>query len=213
MHRTVLVFMGPQGSGKGTQATILADREGFQVIEMGGLLRAEAAKDTPMGGQIRSILARGDLVPVELTIELIRNKLTTLSPDVNIIFDGFPRSIEQARELDKLVRITKVIHIDVPSDVSVKRISGRLICPNGHNYNSYYVPPEKEGVCNVDKLPLEHREDDTPAAIRHRLDLYHEVTTKVLDYYRSQGKLVTINGDASVFAVSHQVKLEVQEPV
>lgn len=205
--------MGPQGSGKGTQATILADREGFQVIEMGGLLRAEAAKDTPMGSQIRSILAKGDLVPVELTIELIRKKLATLSPDVNIIFDGFPRSVEQARELAKLVRITKAVHIDVPPDVSVKRISGRLLCPNGHNYNMYYVPPKKEGICNVDNLPLEHREDDTPVAVRHRLDLYNEVTTKVLAYYRAQGKLVTINGDASIFAVSHQIKLEVQEPV
>ncbi|MBI4090522.1 MAG: nucleoside monophosphate kinase [Candidatus Komeilibacteria bacterium] len=210
MQRTVLVFIGPQGSGKGTQAKILADREGFHVIEMGGLLRAEAAKNTPMSEQVRAILAKGDLVPARLTIELIRKKLATLPTDANIVFDGFPRSLEQAQELDTLVRITRVVHIDVPPDVSVKRISGRLMCPAGHNYNTYYVPPEKEGICNVDKLPLVHREDDTPTAVRHRLELYNEVTTKVLEYYRGQGKLLTVNGDASVFAVSQQINQEVQ---
>lgn len=205
-QRIVLVFIGPQGSGKGTQATILADKYDFKIVEMGSLLRAEAARETDQGREVRDIINHGDLVPTQLTMDLIADELGRHPKDQRIIFDGFPRSIDQAEALSKIIQVTKAVHIDLPYDVSVKRISGRLLCDHGHNYNTYYLPPEKAGLCNVDHTPLHKREDDTEEAVKHRLELYAQVTTQVLEYYRTQGTLVTINGDASVFEVSHEIK-------
>lgn len=204
-HPIVFVFIGPQGSGKGTQTAILVQKYGFVVIEMGALLRAEAAKATPLSKSIAEILNKGELVPVAITIQLIRQKLAQIPKDANIIFDGFPRSIEQALELAKLVEVTYAIHIDLPYDVSLKRIAGRLLCPNGHYYNRYSLPPKRSGICDIDQLPLEHREDDTEEAVKRRLDLYEEETKKVLDYYAAQGKSIAINGNTSIEAVAHEI--------
>jgi adenylate kinase len=176
---------------------------------MGHLLRAEAARETDQGRKVRDIINHGDLVPTQLTMDLISDELARHPATQHIIFDGFPRSIDQAEALAKVIEVTKAVHIDLPYDVSVKRISGRLLCDHGHYYNSYYVPPEREGICNVDHTPLHRRDDDTEEAVKHRLELYGQVTTKVLEYYRSQGKLITVNGDASVFQVSHEIKEKV----
>ena len=208
-QRIVLVFIGPQGSGKGTQAAILADSYGFKVIVMGDLLRREAEKNTPRGQEIQAIITRGDFVSDNLIIRLLHETIAGTKPDTNILFDGFPRTIEQAREIDKEIVVTRVVHIDLPYEVSVKRISGRIICEHGHNYNTYYLPPRKEGICNVDKTPLHKRADDTEEAVEHRLALYEKETAGVVEYYRKQGKLINVNGNASVFEVAHEIKTKV----
>ncbi len=205
----VFVFIGPQGSGKGTQASILADKYEFKIIEMGNLLRTEAAQESDLGRRVREVINHGDLVPTELTMNLIQDELQRHPHQQRIIFDGFPRSLDQAQELTKVIEVTKAVHIDLPYDVSVKRISGRLLCDHGHYYNTYFLPPEKEGICNVDHTPLHKRDDDTEEAVKHRLELYGSVTVKVLEYYRGLGKLVTVNGDKSVFEVSHEIKEQV----
>lgn len=207
--RKVLVFIGPQGSGKGTQGAILADKYGFKVIVIGEVLREAAEDTTPLGREINSAIVRGDFVSDDLIIKLLVPALEKIPATTHILFDGFPRTPDQARALDKLINIDSVIHISLPHDVSVKRITGRLICPNNHSYNSYYVQPRHEGLCNIDNLPLKKRVDDTEEAVEHRLELYRTVTTQVLEYYNSQGKLISINGDASVFAVSHEIKTKV----
>ncbi len=207
--RIVLVFIGPQGSGKGTQAALLADKYDFKIIEMGNLLRTEAAQENDLGRRVREVINHGDLVPTELTMHLIQDELQRHPKDQRIVFDGFPRSLDQAEALAKIIEVTKAVHIDLPYEVSVKRISGRLLCDHGHYYNTYFLPPEKEGVCNVDHTPLHRREDDTEEAVKHRLELYGKVTIKVLDYYRGLGKLATVNGNASVFQVSHEIKEQV----
>ena len=205
---TVLVLIGPQGSGKGTQAALLADRDGFCVVGMSDLLRTEVVNPT-LKERITSEIQRGELIDTDLSVHLIEQYLKRLSPDSKIIFDGFPRLVEQARELDALVVVTKAVHIDVPYDVSLKRIAGRLMCPRGHVYNKYFVPPQRPGVCTVDELPLHGREDDIETVVKTRLALYQQVTTHVLAYYRAQGKLVTINGNQSVFAVAHEIREKV----
>jgi adenylate kinase len=176
---------------------------------MGNLLRTEAAQENELGRKVREVINHGDLVPTELTMKLIQDELQRHPKQQRIVFDGFPRSLDQAQELTKVIDVTKAVHIDLPYDVSVKRISGRLLCDHGHYYNTYFLPPEKEGICNVDHTPLHRREDDTEEAVKHRLELYGHVTVKVLEFYRSLGKLITINGDASVFKVSHEIKEKV----
>ncbi|OGY90391.1 MAG: hypothetical protein A3B30_00230 [Candidatus Komeilibacteria bacterium RIFCSPLOWO2_01_FULL_52_15] len=208
-RRTVLVFIGQQGSGKGTQAMILADKYGFIVIAPGDLLRTEVAKKTPFGLELADIMAKGNLVPDESINRLIQEALARLSPQTSVVFDGFPRTVEQARYLDSLIEVSNAVQIDIPYEVSVKRISGRLTCPRGHNYNRFFLPPQKPGICNIDKLPLSSRPDDTQATVINRLAIYQHTTTKVLAYYRDQGKLIAITGNASVFAVSHEIKTKV----
>lgn len=208
-RRHILVFIGPQGSGKGTQATILADKHGFVVLSFGELLRAEVARGTALGKKLAEIMEAGQLVSDKMSGELVREELKRLPSQSNIVFDGFPRTVEQARFLDTLVDVTRAVHIEIPYEVSVKRISGRLICENGHNYNRYYLPPQKPGICNVDKKPLSSRPDDTEASVINRLAIYQQITTRVLTYYRDQNKLVTVNGNASVFAVAHEIQTKV----
>lgn len=206
---TVLVLIGPQGSGKGTQAALLADRDGFCVVGMSDLLRSEVANLTGLKEKITSEIQRGEFIDTDLSVHLIEQYLKRLPSGSKIIFDGFPRLVEQARELDNLVVVTKAVHIDVPYDVSLKRIAGRLMCPRGHVYNKYFVPPRRPGVCTVDELPLHGREDDTETVVKTRLALYQQVTTHVLAYYRAQGKLVSINGNQSVLAVAHEIREKV----
>ncbi len=206
---TVLVLIGPQGSGKGTQAALLADRDGFCVVGMSDLLRSEVANLTGLKEKITSEIQRGEFIDTDLSVHLIEQYLKRLPSGSKIIFDGFPRLVEQARELDNLVVVTKAVHIDVPYDVSLKRIAGRLMCPRGHVYNKYFVPPRRPGVCTIDELPLHGREDDTETVVKTRLALYQQVTTHVLAYYRAQGKLVSINGNQSVSAVAHEIREKV----
>jgi len=208
MHQA-LVFMGPQGSGKGTQATSLAKKYGYQVIATGDLFRAEANKGTELGRKIGQLIEAGTLVPDKLTVELLQQTLQRMPAEAIIIFDGFPRNSAQATILDTLVRVTRAVNITLPSDVSIKRIAGRLMCPNGHTYNTYFVPPQRQGLCDVDDLPLHSRKDDTEDAVTRRLALYQKMTTPVLDFYREQNKLVIINGDASVDEVFRDIEKHV----
>ena len=200
------VIIGPQGSGKGTQAKLLAKNHEFEVLTMGNLLKTEAKKDTPLAAEIKEYVMKGNLVPNKATFKVLEGWLKTIPNEKLILFDGFPRSMEQVEELEKLVDIVQVIYLQLPYEVSIKRIAGRRICDNGHQYHVVAMQPKKEGVCDHDGLSLHRRVDDTEDAIIQRLKIFEEATGLVISYYDKQGKVININGDASIESVSKDVE-------
>lgn len=195
-----LVILGPQGSGKGTQAALLVQRHNLSSFAMGDALRAEVQKGTPEGRQIRDILDRGELVPNEITNNLIKRFVQ----NTRFIVDGYPRNLEQADFFDSVTEVDAFIVLDVPDEVVVKRLSGRRVCPKGHIYHLEHKPPKRAGVCDIDDLLLEQRTDDTEQAIRKRLAIYHETTQQVIDRYRD--RVIRVNGDQPIEAVHREIE-------
>jgi adenylate kinase len=197
-----IALMGPQASGKGTQAKKLIQKYGLVHISPGMLLRHEVEQKTGLGKKIEKIIDAGDLVPNEIIFDLIH---PLLEKNENVLFDGFPRSLEQAEILDKSFQMDKVILIVVPDSVSKERIGGRRECDDGHDYHIKYKPPKKDGICDIDGKKLHKRHDDTPKAIQHRLDIYHSQTEPVIEFYKKQGIVIQINGDQPIEAVTKEI--------
>lgn len=185
-----IILLGPQGSGKGTQAAMLAKELGMCWIPAGELLRKEAEKKTARGQRIKKILAEGHLVPTELTIEIIEDYLNENPCDAGFIFDGFPRTLDQAEALDELVYMDYVVELKLSDKEAIHRLSKRQQCGRGHIYG-ISIPPKKKGVCDIDGEKLFVREDDKPEAIKERLKIYHEETEPLLEYYKSR-KIVQV---------------------
>ncbi len=199
-----ITLMGPPGSGKGTQAQRLVEKYRVPQISTGDLLRAAVAAGTPLGQQAKAIMERGELVPDELVIGIIRERLAEPDTENGFILDGFPRTVAQARALDTLLNelgrpLQGAILLDVSEETLVKRISGRRVCQQcGAVYNVYTNPPKQDGVCDACGGPLIQRPDDNEATVRQRLKVYREQTAPVLDYYRDQGRLHVVPGEGSV---------------
>ena len=199
-----LVLLGAPGSGKGTQAKRLVDKLNIPQISTGDLLRAAVEAQTPLGRQAKAIMDAGQLVPNDLVLGLIRERLN--SPDCRngFILDGFPRNLEQAEELDRLLDslsmpIQKSILIDVDFDILMQRLTGRLTCEDcGAAYNTFTNPPTIEGECDACGGNLHHRSDDNEETIGKRLRVYETQTQPVVDYYRKQGKLSAIEGKGEI---------------
>ncbi len=206
-----LILIGAQGSGKGTQAQVLADQLRLKPTASGELLRAAIAKGTPAGKAAQPYYDRGDLVPDEIVVQMILEDLENLDGAHGIILDGFPRTIPQARALDQRLsergqRIKYVIYLEVPRDILAERLAGRYICTaNGHVWNILTQPPRVSGICDYDHSPLVQRSDDTPEKIAHRLDIFFHETIYLLDYYRPQGKLLRVDGTRSVEDVNRAI--------
>lgn len=199
-----LVLLGAPGSGKGTQAKLLVDKLNIPQISTGDLLRAAVEAQTPLGRQAKAIMDAGQLVPNDLVLGLIRERLN--SPDCRngFILDGFPRNLEQAEELDRLLDslsmpIQKSILIDVDFDILMQRLTGRLTCEDcGAVYNIFTNPPTMEDECDKCGGNLHHRSDDNEETIGKRLRVYETQTQPVADYYRKQGKLSVIEGKGDI---------------
>ena len=199
-----LVLLGAPGSGKGTQAKLLVDKLNIPQISTGDLLRAAVEAQTPLGRQAKAIMDAGQLVPNDLVLGLIRERLN--SPDCRngFILDGFPRNLEQAEELDRLLDslsmpIQKSILIDVDFDILMQRLTGRLTCEDcGAVYNTFTNPPTMEDECDQCGGNLHHRSDDNEETIGKRLRVYETQTQPVADYYRQQGKLSVIEGKGEI---------------
>ncbi|MBI4016975.1 MAG: nucleoside monophosphate kinase [Candidatus Aenigmarchaeota archaeon] len=187
-----IILLGVQGSGKGTQATMLAKELKLCWISLGELLRKEAEKKTERGARTKKILAQGHLVPTELTIEILDEFITKNHCDTGYIFDGFPRTLDQAEALDALVTIDYVIELKLSDDDAIRRLSNRLQCKNGHIYG-ISIPSKKKGKCDIDGEKLFVREDDKPEAIKERLKIYHEETEPLLEYYEQRKIVHTID--------------------
>jgi adenylate kinase len=207
-----LVLLGPPGSGKGTQGERLQEDLRLPYYATGDILRAAVRDQTELGRAAKEYMDRGDLVPDEVIVGVIAERIDSPEAADGFILDGFPRTEPQAEalaarlaELDR--GLTGVLLIDVEDDEVVRRLGGRRTCEaNGHVFHVEFNPPEKEGVCDLDGSPLVVRDDDEPDVIRHRLDQYHEKTEPLVDYYDGQSLLRRIDGAASPDEVGAEVE-------
>ena len=204
-----LVLFGPPGAGKGTQAQLLRDRLKVTHISSGDLFRHYVSKGTPLGLRAKEYMDRGELVPDEVTIDIVLDKVMSIPDEEGFILDGFPRNPNQAEQLEKKLaaesrKLDKVVHIDVSEPELLRRLGGRYICRDCQAPHS--IGEGDEGKkCDQCCGALYQRDDDAPAAVKKRLDVYKEETTPVLGFYRERGVLVHISGDNTVDEVNKQV--------
>lgn len=202
-----ILLMGVQGAGKGTQAPKLIEKYGVVWVTTGGMFRSMG--DTPLGREIKAIMDRGDLVPDDLTIQAVRDRLSKPDAAKGVVFDGFPRTRPQAEALDAMLqelgsKVTVVPFLNLKRDIAIKRISDRWQCSkdSSHIYNLSSNPPKKPGICDIDGAPLVQRSDDTAEAAARRIDVYFKDTMPLLDYYRAKGLLAEIDADQAIDKVT-----------
>ena len=205
--RMRLVFLGPPGAGKGTQASLLLQRYGTLALASGDILREAIRRGDPIGRQAHQYMENGALVPDEVITELILQRLETLGKEQSFVLDGFPRTQAQAKALDLWLARTghkpvdRVVDFDISEQKIVRRLAGRRICGGcGASYHLENLPPRREGVCNRCGGALSLREDDGPETIRKRLAVYHRQTEPLLKFYRDRGKLRVVPGDLEIEA-------------
>jgi adenylate kinase len=208
-----LLLLGPPGSGKGTQAKRLQDLQGLIQISTGDMLRAAAKAGTEIGKQAKSVMDKGGLVPDEIVIGLIAERITEPDARRGFILDGFPRTSAQARALDEMLaehklRLDHVIELKVDEDALVRRIAGRFSCAKcGAGYNDNFQRPKVAGVCDVcGSTEFVRRADDNEATVKQRLAAYREQTAPVLPYYERRGILSRVDGMAPIDEVTRQIE-------
>jgi adenylate kinase len=205
---TYIVLLGPPGVGKGTQAKILSERMGLAHISSGDLFRENIKNQTELGKHAQTYMAKGELVPDDVTIGMIKDRLRRPDCKAGAILDGFPRTPAQADALEAMLhefggRVNAVPQITAPLEVLVERLSGRWTCrANGHTFNTKFNPPRNAGRCDFDDSELYQRDDDRPETVKHRIDVYFEQTSPLISYYRDHEKLVEIDGMQSIDQVT-----------
>lgn len=203
------ILLGAQASGKGTQAALLAQRYAISHISSGDLFREEISQGTGTGRMVQEYIARGELVPDDLTVALVLRRLQQADCRYGFLLDGFPRTLAQAQILDQEMalqgkQIETVMYLEVDREKLYRRIAGRLICrDHQHVYNIHSNPPRIAGICDLDGSELYQRFDDRGEAVRSRLDSFFSLTICLLNYYEMQGKLIRVNGDQGIEQV-HQ---------
>ncbi|MFZ5879840.1 MAG: adenylate kinase [Chloroflexota bacterium] len=201
---TYIVLLGPPGVGKGTQAEILAEKTGLAHVSSGELFRENIKNQTELGKLAKSYMDKGELVPDDVTISMIRERLTRPDCQTGAILDGFPRTPAQADALEVMLsgfqgRVDAVPYITGDEPVLVERVSGRWTCREaGHIYHERFSPPQQRGVCDLDGSELYQRDDDKVETVRKRISVYLIQTAPLVDYYRQRGKLVEIDGMQAV---------------
>ena len=204
---TYIVMLGPPGAGKGTQAKILAEKLGLMHVSTGDLFRENLSRETELGKLASSFMVRGELVPDDVTIAMVRERLSRPDCAKGAVMDGFPRTPAQAEAFDALLaeidsRVDCVPFISVPNDVLVERLSGRWMSHSGRVYHALYNPPKVKWVDDVDGSPLYQRDDDKPETVLHRINVYYDQTSPLIDYYRQLGTLVEIDGTQAIEQVT-----------
>jgi adenylate kinase len=205
------VLLGPPGAGKGTQAAVVAKKMDLAHISSGNIFRENIDNRTVLGLRAQGYVNSGQLVPDDLTIEMIRDRLSKADCRQGALLDGFPRTVAQAEALDKLLlemdaKIECVPFINVLEDVLIERLSGRWMCESEkHIYHIIFNPPLKEGKCDVDESPLHQRKDDLKETVEKRIIEYREKTAPLIDYYRKTEKLVEIDGKKEIDQVTQDI--------
>jgi adenylate kinase len=208
-----LILLGPPMSGKGTHAKRLTEQLGIPQVSSGDLFRYNIKNQTSLGLESKGYIDRGDLVPDEVTIGMVKDHLNGEDRSAGALLDGFPRTITQAEALDGILTelgasLSAVISIDVPDDSLVERASGRRICRScGQSYNLTFNPPQKDGICDLDGGELYQREDDKPDTVRQRLAVYQAQTSPLIEFYRARGILKEINGDQPIEDVGRDISV------
>ncbi|HEX7058602.1 MAG TPA: adenylate kinase [Solirubrobacterales bacterium] len=212
MSELNLVLLGPPGSGKGTQGERLRDDVQLPYYATGDILRTAVREGTELGKAAKRYMDSGDLVPDEVIVGVIAERIDSEEAADGFILDGFPRTVPQAEALDRKLEelgrsLTGVLLIDVSDEEVVRRLGGRRTCEeNGHVFHLEFNPPEKEGVCDIDGSPLGVRDDDEPEVIRKRLATYHEKTEPLIDHYDRQSLLHRIDGVATPNEVADAIR-------
>jgi adenylate kinase len=203
-----VILLGPPGAGKGTQAKTLSEKTDLTHVASGDLFRAALREGTELGMLAKSYMDRGELVPDEVVIRMILERISLPDCASGVIFDGFPRTAEQARALEQALaehnsRIDAVLFLAVPQEVLLRRIAGRQTCKTcGATYNIYYFPSHRPGVCDSCSGKLYQRSDDSMETAQHRLDVYFAQTMPLIQYYQSQGNLHEIDGQREISVVT-----------
>jgi adenylate kinase len=212
-----IVLLGPPASGKGTQAARLREELGLTHVASGDLFRENLKNETALGLKAKAYMDRGELVPDDVTIAMVMDRLSRLDCASGALLDGFPRTIAQAKALDKALaeqgsRVSSVPYVAVPDEVLVDRVSGRRLCRTcGESYHVKFNPPQQPGVCDKDGGELYQRDDDKPETVRKRLKVYWEQTSPLIDHYRDLGVLVEVDGDQSIDAVTEDLRAALAE--
>ena len=206
-----LILLGAPGSGKGTQAKNIAEKVGITHVASGDLFRAAATRGDELGKQAKYYMEKGLLVPDEITIKMILERIDAPDCSKGVMLDGFPRTLEQAKALDQALgkkkqKIDRVFYIKVSTDELVRRLGGRFICRKCQApYHKVSSPPKKEGICDKCGGELYQRADDTPETVRKRIDVYTKETSPLIDYYRKAKKLVEIKGEGNIDNITKDI--------
>jgi len=209
-YKNIIIF-GPQASGKGTQADVLAEKFGIPHISTGAIFRDEIKKGTDLGKKVEEILNAGNLVADEITNEIVKKRLGEADCKNGFALEGYPRNLNQAEFLDSIVKINLALDVWISDEEAMMRIGGRRSCPVcGAIYHLKFNPSKEEGVCDKDGEKLVIREDDKDEAVKKRLDIYHKETEKVLEHYKEKGVYQKIDGMPPIPEVTKQI-MEVVE--
>jgi len=210
--KRAVIFLGPPGAGKGTQAKQIAQSYGLPHLSTGDMFRDAISRGTELGNMVKPIMERGDLVPDDLVMKMVEERLSRPDCAQGFVFDGFPRTLAQASVLDGILKsrgFPKPLVIDfvVSEDKLMRRVSGRRTCSiGGEIYNIYDAPSKIDGICDVDGGKLVQRPDDRPEVVKERLAAYERQTKPLTDYYRAQGLLEAIDAGAGVQEVNRAVR-------
>jgi adenylate kinase len=211
-----IILLGPPGAGKGTQAKKIQEYYSMPHISTGDILRENINNNTSLGLKAKSYMSRGELVPDELLITLIKDRLSKKDCSNGFMLDGYPRTIPQADALQMILTesgeiVDAVLNISVDDEELIKRLSGRRMCKCGASYHVSFNCPEKEDICNLCKGKLYQREDDKPEAIRNRLNVYKKQTQPLIDYYNRKKILRTIDGSKEIAQIFEEIKTVLEE--
>lgn len=212
-----LILMGLPGAGKGTQAEKINEKYNIPHISTGDMFRLAIKEGTDLGKKAKEYMDQGSLVPDEVTVGIVKERLSKDDCKNGFLLDGFPRTIAQAEALDELLAelgqtIDHVIHVDVPEEKLVERLTGRRVCPScGTTYHVLYNPPKEDGKCDRDGSELIQRDDDTPETVKNRLEVNIEQTKPLLNFYQEKGYLVNINGDQDIDKVFQDIEKAIEK--
>lgn len=212
-----LILLGPPGAGKGTQAKRVIEEFDIPHISTGDIFRKNIKEKTELGQKVEGLLAEGKLVPDELTIEIVWDRLDQEDCKNGFLLDGFPRTIPQAEALDeglakRGLKLDRVLNIDVDKDSLVKRLSGRRVCPNcGASYHIDNNPPKVEGICDVCQTPVIQREDDKEQTVLDRIKVYDSQTKPLVDLYNKQDLVFTVDGTLPIHEITNKLVTELKK--
>lgn len=211
-----MILLGPPGAGKGTQAKLISEKYSIPHISTGDIFRKNISEKTPLGVKAKGYMDKGQLVPDELTIDLVNDRLTHEDCKTGFLLDGFPRTVKQAEALENFLNknnqsLDTALLINVPSSFILERMTGRRVCPScGASYHIKFNPPKIEGICDVCKAEVIQRKDDTEETVKERIEVYDRQTQPLVDFYASKDQLFVVDGTQSIDQVFETISNHIE---